>query len=161
MSSRSPSPPLSPNSGAFVDSLLCDDDADDFGAKRLRPPIQAESLLPLEDNQFAAIPIHGSASISFHSPVSCVLDTCVVHGTQNTQDSQQLSPGISGGGAAGPATDAAILAVPTHEAESELDESSDEGPSNKWDVGMGMFLVIAVNTAEFFLQLHTMTARVL
>ena len=114
----SPSPPLSPQSENFADSCFKDDDVDVVGQKRLRPqlPVVAETLLSLEESELASIPSHGSASITVHSHGSCVQivpETCVVYGTQNSQDLQQ-----HGGGAAGPATG------PTA---AESDSDSDDG----------------------------------
>lgn len=111
------SPPLSPHTEKWIDACLTGmGEVDgDVGQKRLRPqlPVVAETLLPLEESELASIPSHGSASITVHSHGSCVPETCVVYGTQHSQDLQQ-----HGGGAAGPATG------PTA---AESDSDSDDG----------------------------------
>lgn len=112
------SPPLSPHSEKWVDACLGMGEVDaDVGQKRLRPqlPVVAETLLPLEESQLASIPSHGSAPITVHSHGSCVPETCVVYGTQNSQDLQQ-----HGGGAAG-------LATGPTAAESDSDSDGDVG----------------------------------
>jgi hypothetical protein len=139
--SRSYSPLLGEEAALkFADSCLLS--AGDKHPRAAVHRVVADTLVPFENDSSTDRPQSPLLSPQTSPPNERVVDeSCVVQGTQQSQ--------------------MAAAAEDDNAQASDID-SVDEGPSNKWDVGMGLcFLVIAVNTADFFLQLHTMTARLL
>jgi hypothetical protein len=140
--SRSNSPLLGEEAALnFADSCLLS--AGDKHPRAAVHRVVADTLVPFDNSSSTDRPQSPLIFPQTSTPNERVVDeSCVVQGTQQSQNEM-------------------VAAAAADDNPQSSDDSGDEGPSNKWDVGMGMFLVIAVNTADFFLQLHTMTARLL